>query len=178
MSLVPTQNSRPYWPQGQRLSTSTLIAVNTLSYLFNCSLKQTALVNVPFRLYNVYQTKNYSKECLAFAALFLPYGFLLSAGVDVIAEVFNDLDKPTPTSALPLPPRLDPQVSENAFKILGLEIGEESDKEVVKTKCKAIVDGFTPNLKKASRPLAEQLQGLIDDAKAAYKTLTGEDYQV
>jgi hypothetical protein len=149
-----------------------LLTINTASYLFNGTLSQTVLTTLPLRLLNLYYERNsyqLLKEEVAFIVLFFPHGPLLSAGVDLVAEVLHYYShlKPTPMAL----------TREKACKILGLQPGDENNKELVRTKCKNTVETFTPKLTQAGGLIATQLQTLIDNAKAAYQTLTGEEYR-
>lgn len=184
MSLIQKPGSLPpcSWPNKETLTTSTKVAINLTCYLINTPLTTTAAINFPIRCFSIYQSSQSKRhykaplDIAAFLILPFPHGILFSIGIDTISEVINfykgrankpSQDSPTLSSSK----RLDPKNFDNACKILGIELDEIKNRSKINENYTKILKGYQERKSKASGPIANGLQELIDDVEQAYQTL-------
>jgi hypothetical protein len=190
MSLIHSGNSfrtpsgGAHWPNLHTVNTTALVAMNFACYFFNSPVATAAIVNLPMRCFSMYQTPSFKRcykfpmDIVAFVVLPIPHGILFAIGLDVVAEVLNYYDnrKENISHTVSSTKRLDPTKSDNACKILNVQPGEEKDQVKVKSRCDTIVQEYETKKKGLSEPLAQGMQQLIEDAKKAYLTITGQPY--
>lgn len=87
-------------------------------------------------------------------------------------EYRNSKPLPTTNSIFSNSKRIDPNILENAYKILGITESDAENISLIKTRYETITNSLKERQARLSGPLATQIQFLIDDAEAAYKTLT------
>lgn len=185
VTSITSLNRKPQnnWPNVQIGITWTCVAANIACASSKASVKATLGVNAPIRgasiimaLYN----KKYCKAALgvfAFFVLFLPYGKLVSIGIDVISEIinYNQSQGPKPSkktfSLIDESKRLDPTDQLNAYKILNVSEEERGDKESIKLKHGKLIDSLKKRQGRVSPIIASELENLIRDANIAYDTL-------
>ena len=190
MTSITNFNDKPphSWPNIQTGITSTCVIANIACASLKASVKATLGVNAPVRaasiitaLYN----KEYCKAGLdvpAFFVLFLPYGKLVSIGIDVVSEIinYNQDQGPKPfrprnseetSSLIDRSKRLDPTDRLNGCKILNVPEEEIENKELIEVKYGKIIDSLRERQSKVSPIIAAEIEKLISDVNIAYETL-------
>ena len=186
MTSITSFNGKPphSWPNIQTGITSTCVVTNIACASLKASVKTTLGVNAPFRaasiitaLYN----KEYCKAALdvpAFIVLFLPYGKLVSIGIDVVSEAINYYKDQEPlnskeetASLMDKSKRLDPTNRLNACKILNVPEEEIGDKKLIDLKHGKLIESLRGRQAKVSPIIAAEIENLIIDVNIAYDTL-------
>ncbi len=140
-SASSNEQDPPRWPNDATFQSSLLLTVHTITHLYDIPHPMGPIMHLPIRawmLSHALKKKNYAHialNILAFSALFLPKGKIISAVIDVSGELLNlyKIGFRNITSPFPKPKVIhrfnldkwfhfkDPTVLENAFYILGVK---------------------------------------------------------
>ncbi len=119
------------WPNSATIATGFSIAVNIISKIGSFSILAKAAVNANARIWKLviaFRQKDYVQVAFgiaAFIALFFPpYGWLLAISIDLTSECLNAYRYwvSRKRNDSPLFTRIDPNVRENALRILNLPV--------------------------------------------------------
>lgn len=170
------------WPNSQTAVVGLCIAINAVFETAQMTAQVTWGGNAPVRAWNsmkAFRRGDYATiayHTLALSALLLPQGRFIAIGVDVVSECFRAYQSTRKGSGISQRTnRLDPSKKENALRILNLSPGEVNV-QVIEAAYLRQSQALTAkkNQIPSASTIANELQLMIDDAAAAYQTLTRE----